>query len=83
MDFRKIEIRLNGEIFKPEIASFNIEFKNRYDMILAIKRTEIKLQYGAGDYPVSYSLPSDIEINNNLLKFLTTIKRSEWMISLA
>jgi hypothetical protein len=52
-------------------------------MILAIKRTEIKLQYGAGDYPVSYSLPSDIEINNNLLKFLTTIKRSEWMISLA
>ncbi len=81
MDFRKIEIRLTGEIFNPEISSFNIEFKNRYDMILAIKRTEIKLQYGAGDCPVSYSLPSDsdIEINNNLLKFLTTIKRSEWM----
>jgi|JI9StandDraft_1071089.scaffolds.fasta_scaffold405764_1 hypothetical protein len=81
MDFSKIEIRLNGEIFKPEIASFNfnIEFKNREDMILAIKRTEIKLQYGVGNFPVSYSLPSDIEINNNLLKFLTTIKRSEWM----
>ena len=57
------------------------EFKNRQDMILSIKRTGIELQYGFGNLPVSYSLhnDNDIEISNNLLKFLSTIKRSEWM----
>ena len=90
MDFNKVEIRLNGEIIKPKLISFNweqdentvtqnVEFKSREDMILSIQRLDIKLYYGIGDYPVSYSLPKDIGLNNDSLKFLTTIKRSEWL----
>jgi hypothetical protein len=88
MDFAKIEIRLNGDIVNPKIISFelkqyeksteNITFNSREDMISAIQRVGIKLQYGTGDFPVSYSLPDDIGLNNDSLKFLTTIKRSEW-----
>ena len=89
MDIKKVEIRLNGEIINPEIISFNLKedentvtqnvnFKSREDMILAILRLDIRLIYGTGDYPVGYSLPDNVMLNNDSLKFLTTIKRSEW-----
>jgi len=90
MDFNKVEIILNGEIVNPEIISFNLEqgeksitqnikFNSREDMILAIQRVGIKIYYGVGDFPASYSLPDNIGLNNDSLKFLTTIKRSEWL----